>query len=91
MGNCWLSPEGEVIFCDNHDMKAWDLIEERYGVHRSEVKDPSIFLGEKRWMAYHNRPWQVEWWSYYYSKGPTQAQVDRIYELTGDVVELGRE
>ena len=55
MRNCWLSPEGEVIFCDNHDMKAWDLIEERYGVHRSEVKDPSIFLGEKRWMAYHNR------------------------------------
>ena len=85
MDNCWLSPEGEVIVCDNHDLKARELIKERYGIDPSEIPEPSHFLGRKRWMAYHNRPWWVGWWSYYYSKGPTQTQIDRIYELTGEV------
>ncbi len=40
-------------------------------------------------MAYHVRVWSVGWWKYLYSKAPTQAQVDKIYELTGDVFELG--
>jgi len=82
IGNCWLSPDGEVIYCDHHDCKAWDIIERRFGIHPADVKDPSQFLGAKRWIAYHDRPWWVGWWIYYYSEGPTQAQIDKVYELT---------
>ena len=89
MYNCWLSPEGDVISCINHDCEAWEIIKERYGLSPSQVREPSIFLGERNWMAYHARVWSVGWWKYLYSKAPTQAQVDKIYELTGDVFELG--
>ena len=85
MDNCWMSPEGEVIYSDHHDCKAWDIIERRFGIHPSDVKEPSIFLGAKRWIAYHDRPWWTGWWIYYYSPGPTQAQIDKVYELTGEV------
>jgi hypothetical protein len=80
-----MSPEGEVIYSDHHDRKAWDIIERRFGIHPSDVKEPSIFLGAKRWIAYHDRPWWTGWWIYYYSPGPTQAQIDKVYELTGEV------
>jgi hypothetical protein len=89
MYNCWLSPEGEVIPCNIHEDEAWKIIKERYGVSPTRRIDSSIFLGERNWMAYHVRIWSVGWWKYLYSKAPTQAQVDKIYELTGDVFELG--
>ena len=92
MDNCWLSPEGEVIYCSNHDVKARDLIQERYGINKGMVKDPSIYLGLRNWIAYHNRPWWCGWWIYrsydpnqYYAKNPTQAQIDKVYELTGEI------
>ncbi len=50
MYNCWLSPEGDVISCINHDCEAWEIIKERYGLSPSQVKEPSIFLGERNWM-----------------------------------------
>ena len=89
MNNCWLSPQGEVISCINHYVEAWEIIKERFGILPVHVKEPSIFLGERNWMAYHVRPWFVGWWKYEYSKAPTQAQVDKIYDLTGEVFELG--
>lgn len=92
MENCWLSPEGEVVFCDYHDIKAWDLIQERYGIDKRKIREPSIYLGKRRWIAYHNRPWWRGWWIYrsldpneYYVKDPTQAQINRVYELTRHV------
>ena len=48
MDNCWMSPEGEVIYSNHHDCKAWDIIERRFGIHPSDVKEPSIFLGAKK-------------------------------------------
>jgi hypothetical protein len=90
MNNCWLSPEGEVIYCINHDAEAWKIIKERFGLSPSEVREPSIFLGERGWMAYMNRIWQVGWWCYYYGPDPTQKQIDKIFDLTGELYERKR-
>ena len=92
MDNCWLSLEGEVFYCSNHDKKAWDLVQERYGIDKRKIKEPSIYLGARNWIAYHNRPWWRGWWIYcshdpsqYYVKDPTQAQINKVYELTGEI------
>ena len=85
MYHCWVSPKGEVIACNNHDVKAWKIILERFGIRPADVREPSVFLGDKRWIAYNNHPCNVGWWIYYCSEGPTQAQIDKVYELTGDI------
>jgi len=81
-GNCWLSPDGEVVLSNNHDKKAWNIIKERFGLSPSDVKEPSLFLGAHGWIAFHDRPWWFGWWISNNCREPTQAQIDRVYELT---------
>lgn len=92
MYDCFLSPNGEVYRGLCHDEMADSIIKEVYKIDFGDgslseeefqmYRDSKRFLVENGWMEYINRC-NVGWWIHP-CKNPTQAQIDAVWELTGD-------
>jgi hypothetical protein len=92
MYDCFLSPDGVVYPGLFHDDIADDIIKEVYkiDIYDSSLteeefqmyRDSKRFLVERGWMEYINRC-DVGWWIHP-CKNPTKAQIDAVWELTGD-------
>ena len=85
MKNFWLSPEGKVFYCAEHSEKAQEIVMERYG-YNPIFQDFKDALLSKGWMLYRNNTDLMEQGFVVdrYFKGPTQAQRDTIFDLTGE-------
>ena len=85
MKNFWLSPEGKVFYCADHSEKAAEIVMERYG-YNPIFQDFKDALLSKGWMLYRNKTDLMEQGFVVdrYFKGPTQAQRDTIFDLTGE-------
>jgi hypothetical protein len=94
MDNCWLSPDGEVYYCDLHSHMAKYLVEQFYPDAQMSTDSgmyigPERYLESKGWIKYVLREWHVGWvFSQYGRRHRTQAQIDKIYELTGEVINV---
>ena len=96
---CWLSPTGDVYWCDDeHFIQAKQLVEKFYNDVSSNLSEAGMpvdvqnILYSKGWIKYVNHSWDPYSKSGWYiplfgRKSRTQAQIDKIYELTGDVVD----
>lgn len=98
MKDCFLSPEGDVFYGhvnETHQDIADYIVKTVYkigivnddlDIHEFEkYRDSKRFLVKNGWIEYINR-YHVGWWIDP-SRTPTQAQIDKIYELTGEVFE----
>lgn len=85
MKNFWLSPEGKVFYCADHSERAVEIVMERYG-YNPIFQDFKDALLSKGWMLYRNNTDLMEQGFVVdrYFKGPTQAQRDTIFDLTGE-------
>lgn len=95
LGDFWLSPDGEVHNCISHVGMADDIIRERgwmeelfelYENKQIWSLNPESFLEKKGWIKHCDRPWYHGWCIPLGTK-LTQAQIDKIYELSGEVPE----
>ena len=102
MDDCYLSPEGKFWYGLSHFYIAERIVDKVYGINDETVHqcpdldeekfkilgNPERFLEEKGWMKYINRC-NTGWWIRY-DKSPTQAQIDAVFEETGeDVSKMG--
>lgn len=95
MKDCFLSPEGDVYYGRTHQDIADYIVKTVYKIdivnddldidEFEKYRDSKRFLVENGWIEYINR-YHVGWWIDP-SKTPTQAQIDKIYELTGEIFE----
>lgn len=98
MKDCFLSPEGDVFYGHvnetHQDIADYivktvykiDIVNDDLDIHEFEkYRDSKRFLVENGWIEYINRC-HVGWWIDP-NKTPTQAQIDKIYELTGEIFE----
>ena len=90
MENCWLSPSGEVYYCINHATKATSIVDKE-GLHDEFCKSryfPNVepFLESKGWIKYSTNKIHPDW-CFTSRTNLTQAQRDKIYELTGEFFE----
>ena len=88
--SCWLSPTGEVWYCNNHSSEAEYIIKKLYpGRKLYEItKDyrfsPEYFLEKHGWIKYFNRDgYPYKGWIILETTRPTQKQLDKMFELTG--------
>lgn len=95
LGNLWLSPDGEVLYCISHNAMADDIVRNRgwmeelfesYENKQISSLDPEPFLERRGWIKHCDRPWYRGWCIPPNTK-VTQAQIDKIYELCGEVPE----
>ena len=103
MRECWLSPYGEVIYTSGmweHAETAAKILFERYNdgswedtqdvwcytVMNWSSKSPTDLLQEKGWIRHStvSNKWIV---GEEYGIHPTQDQKDKIFDLTGEIVE----
>ena len=102
MEDCYLSPEGEFWYGVSHFHIAERIIDKVYGINREAVinapyldekgfkilGNPERFLEEEGWIKYINRC-NTGWWIRY-DKSPTQAQIDAVFDKTGeDISKMG--
>lgn len=93
--SCWLSPTGEVWYCNNHTSEAEYIIEKLYkklypGCKMCEIlkdyrQSPECFLEKHGWIKYFNRegyPYKG-WVILTETTRPTKKQLDKMFELTG--------
>lgn len=98
MRDCYISPQGEVYYGISHFDIAERIVKKVYSIDKAIIYslddadkqlailcNPEKFLEENGWMKYINRC-NIGWWIHL-EKVPTQAQRDKIYELTGEVFE----
>ena len=98
MRDYYISPQGEVYYGISHFDIAERIVKKVYGIDKAIIyslddadkqlailSNPEKFLEENGWMKYINRC-NIGWWIHL-EKVPTQAQRDKIYELTGEVFE----
>lgn len=90
----WLSPEGKVIHCDHEEIKAREILKERYGIN-DPLETATKWLLLHGWMAYQDdevlgRGWMIlesrkplRAFSRKYGMVPTRAQKEKILELIG--------
>lgn len=90
--NCWLSPNADLIRCGSHEDMADKIIKD-FGLSGDYVawckfsneSCKEAFLYYKGFVKYCDNllyhGWVIE------SVKLTQAQIDKIYELTGDVIQ----
>lgn len=90
MSDCWLSPCGDVYYCINHVLEAMNILDEE-SLH--EEFDEShyflnveLFLESKGWIKYSTNRIDPDW-CFTSRTHLTQAQIDKIYELTGEFFE----
>lgn len=95
IGDFWLSPDGEVFYCNSHNSMADDIVRRRgwmdelfelYDNGKIWAPDPESFLEKKGWIKHCDRPWYHGWCIPPGTK-LTQAQIDKIYELCGETPE----
>lgn len=95
IGDFWLSPDGEVFYCNSHNSMADDIVRRRgwmdelfelYDNGKIWAPDPESFLEKKGWIKHCDRPWYHGWCIRPGTK-LTQAQIDKIYELCGEIPE----
>ena len=89
MKNCWLSPRGDVYYCKlNHIIEA-ELIVEDLNLMEEFIEGPcddlNEFLEMKGYVKWSEKS-PLGWCITSYTR-LTQAQIDKIYELTGEVFE----
>lgn len=84
IGNLWLSPEGDLTYCDSHFYAAENIVANRYGI---KVKNPKDYLLSLGWMLHISRPWGNYWFLDPEFEEPTQAQQNTIFDLTGELFE----
>ena len=84
VGNCWLSPEGDLTYCTFHFDAAVKIVADRYG---SKVRNPEDYLLSLGWMQHIARPWGNYWFLDSRFEEPTQAQQNTIFDLTGEIFE----
>ena len=86
MKDCWLTPDGVVLYCRlNHNLDAESIVED-LNLEEEFVKgsynDLDDFLETKgyvKWSKYSPNGWCIM-----PSTRLTKAQIEKIYELTGD-------
>lgn len=95
IGDFWLSPDGEVFYCNFHNSMADDIVRrrgwmdklfEQFENHQIWAPDPEQFLEKLGWVKHCDRPWYHGWCIPSGTK-LTQAQIDKIYELCGEIPE----
>lgn len=97
MENCWLSPKGEVYYCEIHTTGAENIVnklnltEEFYAcMDAGRCYEKETFLELRGWIKYCKYPWSGHsGWVILSTLKLTQAQIDKIYELTGELVDDG--
>ena len=103
MVDCYLSREGKFWYGLCHYDIAERILDEVYGINEAVLslpyseenekkfkiyRNPETFLEEQGWMKYINRC-NTGWWIRY-DKKPTQAQIDAVFDKTGeDVSKMG--
>lgn len=97
MENCWMSPEGRIYYCEIHQTGAENIIKSLglncdFDEYRRARKcfTEETFLELKGWIKYCNHPPEFGTpvgWIISDSVNLTQAQRDKIYELTGEFFE----
>lgn len=91
LGNGWLSPQGDWYPCNSsHGTEViallfsrnnQELFKNRYSINFE------LYLKKIGWIKHCDRPWYYGWEISPFNRGITQAQINKIYELTGDVFE----
>ena len=86
MNNCWLSPKGEVTYCRlNHIFEAESIVED-LNLETEFVEGPchdlDEFLGSKGYVKWSKD--SPNGWCILPGTRLTKAQIEKIYELTGD-------
>lgn len=90
IGDCWLSPHGDIYYCISHVTKADSIIDEK-GLTEEFNEScyfPHVepFLESKGWIKYSTNKIHPDW-CFTSRTNLTQAQRDKIYELTGEFFE----
>ncbi|MBQ2600697.1 hypothetical protein II582_05130 [bacterium] len=90
MSDCWLSPHGDVYYCFSHIAEANNIID-KYGLNDEFAESryfPHVepFLESKGWIKYSTNRIYPDW-CFTQRTHLTQTQIDKIYELTGEVFE----
>ena len=79
--NCWLSPYGEVRFCDDHDIEG-KIIIQKYYPNESQDKDPREFLISKGWARFSQCKLMGCKTGWILPKRITTDQKNKIFDLT---------
>lgn len=79
MENYWISPEGKKFKCYNHGCEADRLIKKYYNKDLMFV-DYRDYLLKRGWIMLRIRDFERK---IYVDDEPTQAQIDTIFDLTG--------
>lgn len=99
MKDCWLSPEGEVIYCSGkwaHGGTAWGIMEENLGLDIDIIDDLdrthgslTAALESLGWIRYTTLPnyatggYDDIGWVINDKYKPTKNQIDKMFDLTG--------
>jgi len=91
LGNGWLSPQGDWYPCNTiHSTIVIALLFSRNNQELFKNRDSidfEIYLEKIGWIKHHDRPFYYGWSISDFNRGLTQAQINKIYELTGEVFE----
>ena len=83
---CWLSPDGEIIYCGaDHGMTARKIISSRYpnDVQKSN-EDSRDFLHKKGWARFCDVLWAITGSGWVIPRHLTTDQKNKIFELTNE-------
>ena len=99
MKDCWLSPQGEVVYCSGkweHGRTAWKIMEENLGIDIDIIDDLDRTCGSLTtaleslgWIRYTTLPnyatggYDDIGWVINDNYKPTVGQKNKMYDLTG--------
>lgn len=81
---CWLSPNGEIVSCADHGIKAKQIISNQYQNEIQSNEDSRDFLQKKGWARFCDILWAITGSGWVIPRHLTTSQQEKIYELTNE-------